>query len=626
MCGIVSFLGFNNKKTINKILLKKMNECHTARGPDFGGETLLNKDRFGLAHRRLSIIDLDPRSNQPFATQDKKHWIVYNGEIYNFLELKKELIGKGVVFRTTSDTEVLLWMLVKYQEEALQKIEGMFAFVYLNIADNYAIAARDRLGIKPLSFMKKKDYIAFSSTITPLTFLPDFAGEIDELARFEMLTSKYVPAPASIYKEIRKILPGELLKIDLDNGNLKKIQYWTPASYLNNYKFSENDLLDKLDDTITRSVKRQMIADVPIGTFLSGGVDSSLVTAVMQKVSQNKINSFCVGFNVKKYDESVWAAKIAEHLGTKHKTFFVTPENIIDTLKTITNIYDEPFGDSSSIPSYLLSRYVVKKVKVILSGDGGDEQFFGYTRYSNIKKYYSLSRFFPKIFRKLLYSLTDKNPRSFLCHAVSALGAYKDKSSLYTHYNLENFSALSELSGAGDRKKLFKSNLYNKNIMGYDYAGKDIFKGMMLGDILLYLPDDCLTKVDRASMAHSLEVRVPLLDENVLRLSLNIPLKYKIKNGEKKYILKKLLTRYIPEQLVYRPKMGFGVPLDRWLFNELNDFTSDLLSKNNILKAGLDPEGINKIIDHHKSGKYDHQYFLWPLCAYISWYLYNRKS
>jgi asparagine synthase (glutamine-hydrolysing) len=625
VCGLIGYLGFNNSNPIKKETLKKMNNYHIPRGPDYGEEILLKNGKLGLAHRRLSIIDLESRSHQPFYTPDKKHWIVYNGEVYNFLELKEELKSKGVKFQTTSDTEVIIWAFIIYGEKAIEKIEGIFAFVYVNLIDNIAIAVRDRVGVKPLCYIKKNNYICFSSTVIPLTFLPDFKNEIDEIAKFEIITSKSVAAPRSIYKGIKKVMPGEYLKINLSKGNIEKKPYWSPLNYINkNIKKTEAEWLIELEDSIDKSIKRQMIADVPIGAFLSGGIDSSLVTALMKKHSNNKVRTYCIGFKEREYDESIYAEKIAKYLETEHSTFIVTPNEIIDCLKIISNHYDEPFGDSSALPTFLLSKNVRRDVKVALSGDGGDEQFFGYTRYSKIKLFYPISKLIPSFIRKIIYKVSDNQPRSFFNHAISALLGYEDKKSLFTHYFHDNFVTLTDLVGGGSRKIFKESNIYLRNLVGFQYADKNIFNGMMIGDFLQYLPDDCLVKTDRASMAHSLEVRVPLLDENILRSSFNIPLKYKVKNGKKKYILKKILKKYLPESLFERPKMGFGLPLDKWLFNEMNDFTMSLLSKNNLLKAELDPYGVEKIIKHHQSGKYDHQYFLWPLCSYISWVLKSK--
>ncbi|MCG8570372.1 MAG: asparagine synthase (glutamine-hydrolyzing) [Spirochaetes bacterium] len=630
MCGLIAYFGLLNGPPIEKSLFKKMNDHHIHRGPDYGEEVYLNNNKIGLGHRRLSIIDLDKRANQPMCTPDKKHWIVFNGEIYNFLALKKELINLGVQFTTTSDSEVLLWALVTFKEKALEKIEGMFAFVYIDLNEHIGIAARDRVGIKPLCYFINEKTLSFSSTITPFTFLPSFETEIDPIAKFEMLTAKFISAPRSIYKSIYKVLPGEYIKFHLFKGQLSKKQYWTPLTYLQNQSIhnsdfkSEKDYLNFLKNALHTSINKQMVADVPIGTFLSGGIDSSLVTSIMSKISPQKINTYCVGFHEKEYDESKWAEKIANHLGTNHRTFYITPDQVIESLKNISNHYDEPFGDSSSIPTFLLSQLVRKQVKVILSGDGGDEQFFGYKRYSNIAKYYPLSKLIPSSLRKLIYKFTNQPLRSSFLHAMTALFGYDLKENTYPHYLYENLITLTELINGGDRDFFKQTGLYNKNQLGYQYGNKNIINSIMITDLINYLPDDCLTKVDRASMAHSLEVRVPLLDEDVLRVSLKIPLKYKYKNGNNKYILKKLLTEYLPIEYIERPKMGFGVPLNKWLFNELNDFTMDLLSNNNLVSAGFDPVGVQKIINHHKSGKKDHQYFLWPLCAYMSWYINSK--
>lgn len=626
MCGIIAYRAFGGTR-IDQHLLRQMNQTQFLRGPDHAKEVVMDNGKTGLAHTRLSIIDLSARANQPMSTHDSKHWIVFNGEIYNFKEIRKTLVDVGHRFQSNSDTEVILMAMKHWGTDALTRIEGIFSFVYVDMEDGYLLAARDRIGVKPLAYFKTEKCICFASTISPLKLLPDFSGRIDPVARFEMLTSKYIVSPRSIYKDIRKVEPGSWIKVCF-SGRISAGKFWTMGSYLPTGKSAgeaehpdfENNWIDGLKSAIKQSIKRQLTADVPVGVFLSGGVDSSLVAAIACEQYKDRIKSFTIGYDVKAYDESADAKETARLLGTDHHEFLVTPEQVISAATSIATVYDEPFGDASAIPSFLISRLARKSVKVVLSGDGGDEQFFGYPRYHRLAFLHRLLRLRPEWLKKLISRMNQNFPRSVLSHAITATLAYPDESLLYTHYMLDNFSHLTQLAGGGSADMLWQSGHYLKNAMGHE-LGDDFKHGMMYADLLNYLPDDCLTKVDRASMANSLEVRVPLLDEHVLKASLAIPVRMKWKRGQGKYIAKRILGHYLPKRCQNRPKKGFGVPLNQWLFNEMKEFTMDVLTKKNIEKTDLDPDGIRKIIAHHQSGRYDHQYFIWPLCCYISWYL-----
>lgn len=628
MCGIIAYRAFDGRP-IDKNLLKQMNRTQFLRGPDHSDAVVFDNGKIGLAHTRLSIIDLSERANQPMSTPDKKHWIVFNGEVYNFKEVRKALVGIGHRFQSNSDTEVILIAIKQWGIDALKRIEGIFSFVYVDMVEGYFLAARDRVGVKPLSYFKTDNSICFASTLSPLKLLPDFSSQIDPVARFEMLTSKYIVTPRSIYKKIRKVEPGTWMRVSFF-GNISVGQYWSLESYLSSaekyrdteYAENENSQIESLKSALRKSINRQLIADVPVGVFLSGGVDSALIAAIACEQSGERIKSFTVGYDVKEYDESEDARETAKILGTDHHELIVTPEQVIDTATSITSVYDEPFGDASAIPSFLISRFAAKSVKVVLSGDGGDEQFFGYTRYHRLAFLYRLLRLRPEWFKKIITLMDQNHPRSIISHSITATLAYPDETLLYTHYMLENFSQLTQLAGGGSANMLWLSGHYLKNLSGYT-LDDDFKKGMMYADMLNYLPDDCLTKVDRASMANSLEVRVPLLDENVLKASLNLPISMKWKSGQGKYIAKMILGDYLPKEFLHRPKKGFGIPLNKWLFNEMKDYTMDLLTKKNLEKSDLNPIGVEKIIAHHQSGRYDHQYFIWPLCCYVAWYLSN---
>lgn len=624
MCGIVAYLAFNGPP-VDRSLLREMNETQALRGPDYRAEVIVNNGLIGLGHTRLSIIDLSELGHQPMATSDQLHWIVFNGEIYNFLSLRKELIDSGDRFASRSDTEVVLKALRRWGTDALEKIEGIFAFVYVDLKKGYSLAARDRVGVKPLAYYLSGSMICFASTISPLKMVPDFTGEIDPIARFEMLISKYVSAPRTIYRQIKKLEPGTWMKISF-SGNISKGRFWSVHSCItksetgNKQKIGLQSAKISLKAAIKEAVRRQLTADVPVGVFLSSGVDSSLVAAMAcQEVSGLK--TFTVGYNIKAYDESGPAMETARFLGTDHHEMTVTPEEVIAVATSISEAYDEPFGDASAIPTFLISRFARRTVKVVLSGDGGDEQFFGYPRYHRLAL---LNRVIPtgRLGLDKLISWFDRaNPRSIILHALTALLGCAREHNQYTHYLLDNYSRLSELAGAGKESTLWDTGLAEKNSKGFDLTDNDLESGMMLADFLNYLPDDCLTKVDRASMANSLEVRVPLLDEHVLNQSFSIPVSMKWHRLNSKYILKSVLSDYLPSKFINRPKKGFGIPLDRWMFNEMKDYTMGLLTRTNILKADLNPDGVQKIMDHHQSGRYDHQYFLWPLCCYLSWYL-----
>jgi len=610
-----------------------MNRDQALRGPDGGGTQVLAQGRVSLAHTRLAVLDLSEAAGQPMAGPGQRHWLVFNGEIYNHRELRRELEGAGETFVSTSDTEVLLRMLMRHGAGALDRLEGMFAFVHVDLERGVMLAARDRLGIKPLYFYQGGGLFGFSSTLAPLRRLPGFTGAIDPMARFEMLVSKYVAAPRSIYQQIGKVPPGSFVRLNLDGqGPVPEPQaWWTIGQWLDPQAApvapdaSEDVWEEALAQAVERSVSRQLVADVPVGVLLSGGIDSSLVAATAMRLAGG-VDTFCVGYAEGAYDESRHARAVAAHIGSRHHELLVSPQQVLQALTSIAEAYDEPFGDASAVPTYLLSRFARERVTVVLSGDGGDEQFFGYTRHHLLARALPWLRLVPGPARRLAATLTSRAPRGRLAHALSAFFAFPDESRLYTHHVLDNFAAQAELCGAGPRAMLWDSGLHTRSVEGASLARGDFLKAMLLADLGGYMVDDCLTKVDRASMACSLEARVPLLDELILRLSLPMPVGLSWRGGMGKHLLRRVLARSVPRALFERPKMGFGLPLDGWLFGPLRDFTEEVLSRNNLLVAGLDPDGVQRIMAAHKAGRADHQYFLWPLICYVRWYLAQAAS
>lgn len=629
MCGILFFHAPDGRAPQGGEL-DAMNALHSLRGPDASGQQVLADGRLALAHTRLSVIDLSEAANQPMSCHGGRQWIVFNGEIYNHPELRTRLESRGEALRTRCDTEVLLRLLAVEGPDALELVEGMFAFVHVDLEAGSILAARDRVGIKPLYACTVGGVTGYASTLNPLTRLEGFTGRIDPTARFEMLVSKYVAAPRSIYSDIRKIPAGhyEVSRIG-DSAAPRSKRWWSPKQWmvpgegLPALDSPASEWERTLETAVDGAVARQLVADVPVGVFLSGGIDSSLVAALAAR-RVGGVKTFSIGYAESEYDESAHAEAVARHIGSDHHALQVRPAEVMELLTTIGSAYDEPFGDASAVPTYIVSRMARDHVAVALSGDGGDEQFFGYTRHHYMARAYPVIRHIPKFVRAAVRRLSGNAPRSRWRHALGAFLGFPDGQGLYTHHVLENFAAQAELVGAGARELLWRTGLDAVHRDARRMCGGDFLKSLSVTDLCGYMVDDCLVKVDRASMAHSLEVRVPLLDEAVLRASLPMPVALSWQGGQGKALLRRVLYRHVPRRLVDRPKMGFGVPLDKWLFNELREFTMDTLTRENVTAAGLDFKGVRRLMEAHESGMGDFQYFLWPLICYINWYRERR--
>ena len=637
MCGIVGF------KTSKQYLILKEDLSKAVitlrhRGPDDEGLFFDEGEGLGLGHRRLSIIDLSESGHQPMASDDGEIHIVYNGEVYNFHEIRNELWGSGYRFFGSSDTEVILKAYQHWGLDCVKKFVGMFAIAIWDKRSRRLVLIRDRLGIKPLFYYYRNGIFLFASELKALMAFSCFHKEIDTENIASFLHYQYVPGPKSIFKNTFKLEPGCRLIYDINGLQIQN--YWQLPSLIKDEKIekrSEEDVLETLDTIMSKAVSDRLISDVPLGALFSGGIDSSLVVALMQKACATRVKTYSIGFREAKYDEAPWASRIAAHLGTDHHELYVTEQEAREVIPQLPEIYDEPFADSSAIPTFLVSKLARAEVTVALSGDGGDEHFAGYVRYWAT---YSLANHFrrlPYSFRKRLSTFLAKIPdewaekgysgcRPFLPQrfqvnnfldkwqkAVSFLKEVQFPEMYRMSVCLWPADILKELLGAQLPRGSFEA-IFNET------EGWPLLSRLMRVDQKTYLPDAMLTKIDRASMAVGLEARVPLLDHRLVEYAVQLPDNLKYRNGSGKYILKKLLARYIPLSLFNRPKMGFGIPLGSWLRKELKPLLLDYLNAERIKKEGLLNEKlIDKTIQEHLSGKINHQYRLWALLMWEMW-------
>jgi len=649
MCGITGFLQ-QNENSISLKDLKRMGRTLHHRGPDDEGYFLINthnsaakfeqpNGNIGLAQQRLSIIDVSPMGHQPMPNNDKSIWVNFNGEIYNFQEIRKELVAKGYKFRGHSDTEVIVYAFEEWGIDCIEWFNGMFAISIWDNRDKKLYLVRDRLGIKPLYYYNKNGNFAFGSELKAIMQYPYFEKELDFNGLWYYFLFQYIPAPYSIFKNTYKLLPGRYLVIP-KNGEIKEYTYWDSADRfkaLNGSlgEKSEEELLNELDNLLTSSVRYRMISDVPLGLFLSGGIDSSLVTAVAQKVSKKPIKTFSIGFAEKELDEAPYAREIAKHLGTEHHELHVSPKLAQNIVPKLPLIYDEPFADPSGIPTHIVSQLARKHVTVALSGDGGDELFGGYNRYEWVKKMVQYNS--PYWVRKGAAGIINAIPergmewvhhlaKPFLPEAIKnvKLGGKKKRiAEILKYKDLIDFyfmliriwskAELNRLMKKGDDNGISHLPFYGTgNVL---QEANPILKVMLI-DLNSYLVDDILTKVDRASMAVSLENRVPILDHHIVEFTFGLPLEYK----NQKYLLKKLLSKYVPPGLYERPKHGFGVPMAKWLRNDMKYLLDDYLSSERLKKEGLfNIEIVKQTIEEHLSCKKDHWHKLWTLISFEMW-------
>ncbi len=638
MCGITGFIDYNIQYDTNQVS-QKMGDAIFSRGPDGYGVWQDNNLGIHLIHRRLAIIDLSSAGHQPMLSVSGRYVIVFNGEIYNFKKIKQELeaIHGSIAWRGHSDTEVILMAIESYGfEQALLQLEGMFAIGLWDRQDQKFYLARDRMGEKPLYYGYFNGAFGFASELKALRCHPKFNPEINRNAIGQLMLHNCIPAPLSIFNGIHKLIPGHYLCLDyrqiIKNEEVNSIPYWQLSTSLSNrYEGSLDDAVNDLEKLLVNSIKNQMIADVPLGCFLSGGVDSSTIAALMQRQSTTPIQTFSIGFDDPSYDEAVFAKEIAKHIGSSHNELYISEKDALNVIPNLAKIYDEPFADSSQIPTFLVSQLAKQKVTVALSGDGGDELFAGYNRYLLAENLYSKIKIVPLWLRKLcskgiplispkflenVNKLTRLPITNFSDKVYRLEPLFKAKNFDEFYFRLaSHWINLNELViGLNNDKSLWDKDVNNLNQLN------DKILKMQYLDGVGYLPDDILVKVDRAAMANSLETRVPLLNHKIVEFAYSLPREFKINQGVTKRILRQVLYKHVPQDLIERPKRGFAVPLNDWLRGELKDWAFDLLDPYKLKAQGyLNSELISQKLQQHVSGKADNGYYLWDILMFQQW-------
>jgi asparagine synthase (glutamine-hydrolysing) len=602
MCGIYG----STLKYSNDTVEKKLARINF-RGPEFS--SFSQHDGIILGHNRLSIIDLDIRSNQPFIYQHLK--IVFNGEIYNYQELKNKLHKKSYSFRTSSDTEVICAAYMAYGADCVKQLNGMFAFVIYDSIKKEFFGARDRFGKKPFYYSHSGKSFEFASQPSEISLGRNL--NIDDTAIQDYWFWGYVPEPKSIYCEVKKLPAAHSFKFDLHTGDLKISNYWDlDYAWENKFTGTYASAKSKLEELIADAVKIRLFADVPLGIFLSGGIDSSLVAAMAIK-QVDQVKTFAIKFNEKGFDESIYAAKVAQHLGTEHHTITCNYSEGLQLIEEFSKYYDEPFADPSAIPSMLLSKYTKKHVTVALSGDAGDEAFLGYHRYNWINKVDILFKL-PIGIRKNIARLLSISP--MYRHKLIAMGLSVD--------TIENLY-LQMFSGMENSWLIDIPNIDENLLRILNNHSKPLLERISDFDIKTYLNGNINTKVDRASMAFSLESRSPLMDYRIIEFSRSLPTKFKFERGVQKRILKDLLFEHIPSSYFNRPKAGFSMPFKTWFRNDLKNYVLDTLTKKNLQDIpGINPTRTLEIIEEHMSGKWNRSTQIWKLLVLVQW-LKNEK-
>jgi asparagine synthase (glutamine-hydrolysing) len=597
MCGIAGFIDFKNRASKNELI--KMTDAVSHRGPDAFGYFWDQKQNYqvGLGHRRLSIIDLSPLGNQPMQSANGRFQIVFNGEIYNFREIKESLLNLGHQFISNSDTEVILHAFEEWGTKSVDCFRGMFAFVIYDVQNERITCFRDRAGVKPFFYYWLGDLFLFASELKSLMAHPGFQKEIDMDATASFFQFGYVPSRYCIFKNTYKLKAGHFLTIDLKTKKIETRQYWNVYDFYNREKLRIlfDEAVDETENILTESFSYRMVADVPVGIFLSGGYDSACVTALLQKNSSKRLQTFTIGMQDEKLNEAHFAKEVAKILGTDHHEQYCTEKEARDIVYDLPYYYDEPFGDSSAIPTILVSRMARQHVTVALSADAGDEIFGGYNHYESALKYDSRLRATPLFLRKAGVAMMHAVPvqqlppfrgnnllrRKYqkLTNVLRDPGPYSLFINMHTHFSQKE-------------KELIFQNEFRDTTFDYDTNALqekyfDLLSYNMAIDYNTYLVDDILQKVDRATMSISLEGREPFLDQHIIEWAARLPQEFKINKGERKYILRKIVHKYVPEQLMNRPKKGFAVPVASWLENGLRPLVNEYLNEGFLKKQGL---------------------------------------
>ena len=620
MCGIAGFIDFTKKSDYN--ILKKMTDVLHHRGPNDSGYSFysLSNYNLGFGHRRLAILDLSNNAHQPMKFGNLE--IIYNGEVYNFKEIRRELEKYGYSFVSNSDTEVILKAFHKWGLYSIEKFRGMFSFTIYDSKNEKIYFFRDRVGVKPLYYYINKGIFLYASELKALYEHPNFEKKIDINSLSMYLQFGYIEGPNTIFKNTYKLTPASYIEYNLKTNTFEIKKYWNVVDFYikDKYKLSYNESQEKLENILIDSFSLRMISDVPVGTFLSGGIDSSLVTAILQKHYNTTINTFTIGFDDEKYNEAHYAKKIANYLGTQHTEHYCSKKDAIDIIPKLPIIYDEPFGDSSAIPTVLVSQIAKQNVDVVLSGDGGDEVFHGYTSYDLFYKRYNFLSNIPfKSFVKNILNFIPDPIMSFQkTNEKFYLKYLKFKDSLEFNDISNMFKISNSVFTKTEILRLLGNYFYQEN----DYTHNiNYFESMMISDFQGYLADDILVKVDRASMSVSLESREPLLDHKIIEFAAQLPIEYK----QNKRILKDILSKYIPKELFERKKTGFGIPINDWLRKELKYLIEYYLNATLIEKQNIfDKEYIQNLKSLFLQRK-NNDRKIWTILMFQMWYEKNIK-
>lgn len=642
MCGIAGFLDPKTRMSTESLQMTvdAMTQTIWHRGPDDSGNWVDENAGIALGHRRLSILDLSPEGHQPMVSANGRYVLIFNGEIYNFLELKQQLQGLGHTFRGHSDTEVMLASFCQWGlDAAIQKLNGMFAFCLWDRQTRQLHLGRDRLGEKPLYYGWLGQIFVFASELKALSAHPSFQPNINRDALTSFLKLKYIPTAESIYEGIYKLPAGTTLSWSAAEEKSHPKTYWSlkqiaESGRSNLFVGTEQEAIDQLDTLLRDAVKSRMVADVPLGAFLSGGIDSSTIVALMQAQSNQPIKTFTIGFQEKAWNEAQHAKETAQYLGTDHTELYVTATEAMDVIPNLPKLYDEPFADISQIPTFLVSNLARQHVTVTLSGDGGDELFGGYTRYLRAKKLWNSIGWLPPAVRYTTAQLFNSlSPRiwkqigsalpvsaesrlanlDYKTNRISEILSAKTPQNLYMNLDTAWKNPAAIVMGGGESQSLYNSPQDWANI-------SDFSQWMMYFDAATYLPDDILVKLDRASMGTSLEGRIPLLDHRVVEFAWQLPDRMKIRQNQGKWLLRQVLYQYVPPNLIERPKMGFGVPIGEWLRGPLRDWAEALLDERRLRQEGfLAPQLIRQRWHEHLAGYRNWQDSLWNILMFQAW-------
>ncbi len=619
MCGIAGFCNFSGDRREN---IERMKERMYHRGPDAGGTYISEDGQVVLGHRRLSIVDLSENGAQPMTSHSGRYVIAYNGEIYNYRKLARKLLEEKKVdaFKGTSDTEVLLEAFEAYGvEKTIALCKGMFAVSLYDKEEKTLYLLRDRVGEKPLYYGMINGGFVFASDVACIAVMDGFSNPINRSVLDLYFVHGYIPAPYSIYEGIYKLEPGTILKIKFPFNKWEIKPYWSMKEVArkgqeNLFTGSAGEAADELERLLKEAISEQMVADVPVGAFLSAGIDSSTIVALMQSLNPGRVKSFTIGMEEKSYNEAVYAREIAQHLGTEHTELYITDQDAREVIPRLGYMYGEPFADSSQIPTYLVSKMTREHVTVSLSGDGGDELFCGYTSYASVDRIWNKMKGVPYLIRKpcselVLHSPLSRNP---VYKVKGKLLGAKSPSDLYICSN--ETEPLARKISLTHEKLSYKHSEYEE-----DYL-KEANHNIMLMDMIMYHPDDILVKVDRAAMAVSLETRVPMLDKDVVEFAWTLPIDYKRANGVGKKVLRDVLYRYVPREMMERPKKGFSIPIDKWLRQkELKEWAESLIDRK-VLESQeiLDPDVVWKIWnDFIERGEWRTQ--IWYILMFQQW-------